>query len=182
MVHRVLVAVDGTEASHTALEIACALADNYEAALGLLTVTAPDEVSDDLLEGARIEGVIPEGASFRTFYDSNYGAYMASANYQDMERGQRAKRIASMIADAVVKQAEAFSSDKPFRAIKTFVRSGDPAKAILGCAKENNADIIIMGHDQQGRVESLFKSSVAYDVQRDAKCPVLIYCQPKKDT
>ncbi len=180
MIYRVLVAVDGTEASNTALEIACALADNYEAALGLLTVTAPGEVTDDLLEGARIEGVIPEGSSYSTFYDSNYGTYVTSSNFREMERGQRAQRIATMIASEVVKDAETYSSDKPFRAIKTFIRSGDPAKAILKCAEENDADIIIMGHDQQGRVESLFKNSVASDVQRGAKCPVLIYCQPKK--
>ena len=178
MVHRVLVAVDGTEASNRALEIACALADNYEAALGLLSVTAPGEVTNDLLEGARVEGVIPEDSSYTKFYDSNYGTYVDTSSYRKLERGQQAERIATMIADAVLKDAERYSSDKPFRAIKTFIRSGDPAEAILRCASENGADIIIMGHDQQGRVESLFKGSVAYDVQRDATCPVLIYCQP----
>ncbi len=60
MVHRVLVAIDGSPASKSALEIACALADNYEAALGLLTVTAPGEISDDQISAAKLEGLLPK--------------------------------------------------------------------------------------------------------------------------
>ena len=87
--------------------------------------------------------------------------------------------LSSMLAESIIAQARAFSGDKPFKAIKTFVASGDPADAILDCAERNAADVIIMGHDQQGLVESLFKGSVASEVQQKAKCPVLIYCKPK---
>lgn len=181
MVHRVLVAVDGTDASNAALEIACALADNYEAALGILTVLEPADVDDELLSAAQVEGVIPQGSSFGEYYSTGFGAYRASKTYEEMARAAKASRIAEIMAESVVERAKAYSSDSPFQAIKTFIRSGDPADEILECADENGADIIIMGHDQLGRVESLFKSSVANTVQREAKCPVLIYCQPKMD-
>lgn len=175
MVYRVLVAVDGTEASNTALEIACALADSYEAALGLLTVKRPEEVSDDAILGARMEGLIQQGSSFSDMYE----AYSLASPRDDVSRVAQASRLAAVIADAIIEQAAAFSADKPFQAIKTFVASGDPAEAILACAKNNAADIIIMGHDQQGRAEALFHGSVAEEVQRKAHCPVLIYCLPK---
>ncbi len=179
MIYRVLVGVDGTEASKTALEIACALADNYEAALGLLSVLEPHEISDELLRAAEVEGVVREATTYSQVIDSGFGASLASDDYREMERGELAARVARTVAESIVEQAKAYSATKPFKAIKTFVRSGDPAKAILDVAKENAADIIIMGHDQQGRVESLFKGSVAEKVQRDADCPVLIYCLPK---
>ena len=179
MVHRVLVAVDGTAASNAALEIACALADNYEAALGLITVLEPDEVSDELIEAAQVEGLIDTRSTYSEMYAAGYGAYTASPTFNDMARAEKAERMATIMAQSISRQAEAFSRNKPFKAVKTFITSGDPASAILRIASENQADIIIMGHDQQGRVESLFKGSVAEKVQREADCPVLIYCHPK---
>ncbi len=175
MVHRVLVAVDGSPASNTALEIACALADNYEAALGLLSVMEPDEVSDAEISAAQMEGMIPQGSSYLNVFE----AYSSSSVREESHRVEKAMLLSSIIAERLVAQAQAFSSDKPFKAVKTFIASGDPAKAILDCAEANDADIIIMGHDQQGLVESIFKGSVAYDVQRKANCAVLIYCMPK---
>lgn len=177
MVHRVLVAVDGSSASNAALEVACALADNYEAALALLTVAEPGEIDDDVIAAARTEGLIPSDASFMSVFDS----YSSSSIKTEDRRVEQTAILASIIAEQVIATAKAYSRDKPFQAIKTFIESGDPARAILECADKNKADIIIMGHDQQGRIESLFKGSVANHVQREAKCPVLIYCQPAGD-
>lgn len=180
MVHRLLVAVDGTPASNAALEIACALADNYEAALGILTVLEPDEVTDELVVGAETEGLLPPGSTYSDVYATGYNAVAASPSFNDMLRVERAQRLATIMAESITEHAEAFSRDKPFKAVKTFVEAGDPANAILRVARENNADIIIMGHDQQGRVEALFKSSVSDKVQRDSTCPVLVFCLPKE--
>ena len=174
MVRRVLVAVDGTSASDTALEIACALADNYEAALGLLSVNRPGEISDAELAAAQTEGVISSESSFTSVFD----AYSVNSLGEEANRMGKASLLASILADGIVARAKAFSSEKPFKAIKTFTASGDPAKAILECARQNAADIVIMGHDQKGRVEALFHRSVADEVQRNANCPVLIYCRP----
>lgn len=179
MIYRVLVAIDGTEASKTALEIACALADNYEAALGLLSVLEPHEISDEVMRAAEVEGVVRETRTYSQVVDSGFGTSLASDHYRETERVELASQLGNAVAESIVEQAKAYSGSKPFKAIKTFVRSGDPAKAILDVAKENAADIVIMGHDQQGRVESLFKGSVAEKVQRDANCPVLVYCLPK---
>lgn len=179
MVHRVLVAVDGTPASHAALEVACALADNYEAALGLLTVMEPDEVTNDVISAAETEGMLRGTTTYGELYNTGYAGY--PARLEDMVRAERAQRVAMIMADAVTKEEAAFSRDKPFKAVKTFVTTGEPASTIVRVAEENRADLIIMGHDQQGRVEAIFRSSVAEKVQRDAKCPVLIYCLPKDD-
>jgi nucleotide-binding universal stress UspA family protein len=180
MTKRVLVAVDGTEASNTALEIACALADKYEANLGLLCVVKSDQVTDGMIKGATVEGVLI-GSDFNSLYHSNIHA-MGGTGIGEQE-GQRAayvSQISDAIADRIVAKAEAYSKDSAAKAIKTFVRSGDVAKEILNVAKSNDADVIIMGHDQQGRLESLIKGSVAEKVVRDSTCPCLVYCHPKQ--
>ncbi len=181
MTKRVLVAVDGTEASHTALEIACTLADSYEANLGLLCVVEPDQVSDDLVKGAIVEGYLekPDRNAWYDTYSAESGGFVAvSEGYQ---RASYVGRIATAVADRIVAEAEAYSKDSAALAIKTFVRSGDVAEEIIDIATTHDADLIVMGHDQQGRLESLIKGSVAQKVEREAPCPVLIYCRPKQD-
>lgn len=180
MVHRVLVAVDGTPASNSALEIACALADNYEAALGLLTVLQPDEVTDELLGAAQSEGMLARGSTYSEMYASSFNPYTETPSFRDAARAEKASRVAMIMAENINSEAKAFSRDKPFKAIKTFIASGEPADAILRVAKQNHADIIIMGHDQQGRLASIFKGSVAEKVQRESECPVLIFSVPKE--
>lgn len=175
MVQRVLVAVDGSKASTTALEVACGLADKYDAALGLITVAEPDEVGDDLIKAAQVEGVIPQNKSYSEAHTYAFGPYTASSTYQELERSGRALRLATLLAEETARRAEAFSSDRPFKAIKTFVSSGDPAKAILKVARENDADIIIMGHDEPKWYKAPFKKSVAKTVVRRAECPVMVY-------
>ena len=79
----------------------------------------------------------------------------------------------------MVAEAEAYAKNSSVKAIKTFVRSGDPANAILDVAKANDADIIVLGHDQRGALESLVTKSVAEKVVRNAGRPCLVYCLPK---
>ncbi len=178
MTKRVLVAVDGTEASNTALEIACALADSYEANLGLLCVVEPDRITDDLFEGAVVEGVLRKD-NYDTWYNTtlrDLGSIRAS---EQQQRGAYIARLGEKIANRIVSEAEAYTKDSAAKGIKTFVKSGDVAEAILNVAKSHDADVIVMGHDQQGRLESLIKGSVAEKVVREAPCPCLVYCLPK---
>ena len=176
---RVLVAVDGTEASNTALEIACALADSYQAHLGLLCVIEPEKVTDELIEGAIVEGVL-QRQNYDAWYNSSARSLGRLEVSKDVERSAYVARLSTELADTIVAEAAAYTRDSAAKAIKTFVRSGDVAEEIVKVAKENNVDLIVMGHDRQGRLESLIKSSVAESVERDAPCPCLIYCLPKR--
>ncbi len=178
MTKRVLVAVDGTEASNTALEIACALADSYEAHLGLLCVIEPEKVSDELIEAAIVEGVL-QRQNYDAWYHSSVQSLGNFTVSKDVERGAYVARLAAEIADNIIAEAAAYTKDSAAKAIKTFVRSGNVAEEIIKVAKQNDADLIVMGHDRQGRLESLIKSSVAESVERNGPCPCLIYCLPK---
>ena len=180
MTNRVLVAVDGTPASNAALEIACALADNYDSNLGLICVVEPKLMKDDVLQAAVMEGVLSKPTDTYTGFYGNYAqSPMGTSVGEESVRAAMSTRLATAFSESVVAQAEAFTKQSSVKAIKTFIRSGDPADAILEVAKTNDADYIVMGHDQQGFVESLIKSSVAEKVVRHATCPCLICSMPK---
>lgn len=179
MVERVLVAVDGTKASSTALQIACALADSYEANLGLLCVMEPDKVSDALIEGAMVEGIL-QRRTYDIWYHSALDSTAGVAISQQAQRAEYVARLATLVAENIVAHAEAFSKDSAAKAVKTFVRAGNVADEILAVAKENDIDVIVMGHDQRGRLEALIEGSVADTVSRNAACACLVYCLPKQ--
>ena len=175
MTKRVLVAVDGTDASNTALEIACALADSYDANLGLLCVVEPQELSDSAINAAVHEGVL-RAPDFGSWQRSAF----ATTGYQDAQRGAYAVQVANAVAESTVSKAKAYAQDTTDKAVKTFIRSGDVANAIVDVADTNDADLIVMGHDQKGVIESLISGSVAEKVARQASCPCLVFGLPKK--
>lgn len=58
---------------------------------------------------------------------------------------------------------------------------GEPAREILRLAKDENADLIVMGtHGRTGMLRALM-GSVAEQVVRNAACPVLTLKIPKAD-
>lgn len=61
---------------------------------------------------------------------------------------------------------------------KHRLMTGDPAKAILRLAKDENVDIIVMGSHGRSGLSRMLMGSVAEAVVRNAECPVLTYKQP----
>lgn len=59
--------------------------------------------------------------------------------------------------------------------------SGDPAKALVRLANEENVDLIVMGTHGRTGVVRLLMGSVAEAVVRRAPCPVLTYIQQTKE-
>jgi nucleotide-binding universal stress UspA family protein len=54
------------------------------------------------------------------------------------------------------------------------MKEGSPAKVILGSAKDNGADLIVMGSSGTSGVKELLLGSVSHAVSSHAFCPVLI--------
>ena len=175
MYERILVAIDGGQSTRSTLETACALADRYDAKLGILYVTKPKEISDDLIREAEIEGVISAPAYSGSI--DRFAYYQTSKEVQDMHRANSVARLAVEIGNGVVSEAEAFSRKKNVKAIKTFVRTGDVVDAIVDVATEADADLIVMGHERRTLMGSLIHRSVAEAVDDKANCPCLVLSQ-----
>jgi nucleotide-binding universal stress UspA family protein len=60
-----------------------------------------------------------------------------------------------------------------FCSIETSVSTGEAAHAILNCAAEHDADLIVMGAQGHGAVDRLIFGSKTRDVIAGATCPVL---------
>jgi len=60
------------------------------------------------------------------------------------------------------------------RAVQCDVMEGDPASAILSCARKENVDIIVMGTHRRTGLSRMFKGSVAETVAAAANRPVIL--------
>ncbi|MGI9372745.1 MAG: universal stress protein [Hyphomicrobiales bacterium] len=173
MFERILVAIDGGKNSKEILKTACVLADASEANLGIIYVTDPRNMSDDLVQGAEVEGVI-EGETYSQTIDRfDYGG--RDKLREELQHSAMVARIAEQVGQIVVAKAESFSKQQHVNAVKTFVRSGDVVKAILSVARQSNADLIVMGHERRSIIGALIHRSVAEGVNDEAKCPCLIF-------
>jgi nucleotide-binding universal stress UspA family protein len=52
--------------------------------------------------------------------------------------------------------------------------AGEPASAIVGAARENGAELIVLGSHHHGFFERLLGPDVATQVKRDAGCDVIV--------
>ena len=143
---RIVVAVDLSEPSLRAVDLAADLAAKYDAELVLLTVGREIAGPDPGIEAyARMEHIREPAAT------------LAIASMRDGLAGVRDRAAA-----------------KGARRISTDVFVGEPAEQILACASATHADLIALGSRGHGRLAGLLLGSVAQKVVALAHCAVLV--------
>jgi len=143
---RILVAVDRSEPSLRAVDMAADIAVKYGAELLLLTAIPDVGLPDPGIEAyARIEHIKDGPAALQ----------VESVRDALSEVGERAKA-------------------KGARNVSVDVAVGDAAEEILASAKSGQADLIVMGSRGHGRLAGLLLGSVAQKVVGLASCPVLV--------
>lgn len=143
---QIVVAVDMSEPSLRAVDLAADLAVKYDAELLLLTV------------GRDIGGPDPGMAAY--------------ARMEHISDPVPTLAIQSMREKLDVIRDRAASLGA--RRISTEVFVGDPAECILDCANLREADLIALGCRGHGRLVGLLLGSVAQKVVMVARCPVLV--------
>lgn len=141
-IERILAPVDFSELSEAAARHAVALATQFNSALTFLHVSFPQTFK---YYGA------PEG-----------GAYVATVSPSPEEELANAQRQ----MDALVTKVSAN------RAAKQAILQGEPAAEIVGYAKENRSDLIVMPTRGYGAFRRFILGSVTAKVLHDADCPV----------
>jgi nucleotide-binding universal stress UspA family protein len=58
--------------------------------------------------------------------------------------------------------------------VHAFIKSGQPARTIIGFAKEHDVDLILLGSRGLGSVEGFLIGSVSHKVTALAECPVMV--------
>ncbi|HZT75901.1 MAG TPA: universal stress protein [Vicinamibacterales bacterium] len=88
------------------------------------------------------------------------------------------------VEDAADRQLTSLLSPEDRQALRaktTLLKSNSPAFTIIGYAKENEIDLIIMGTHGRGAIAHLLMGSVAERVVRTAPCPVLTVRHPEHE-
>jgi nucleotide-binding universal stress UspA family protein len=143
---RIVAAVDRSEPSLRAVDLAADLAAKYGAELVLLTVGHAIAGPDPGMEAyARLEHIREP---------------VPTIAIESMREG-----LASVRDRAVAKGV---------RHVSTEVFVGDPAEQILACADARQADLIALGSRGHGRLAGLLLGSVAQKVVALAQCAVLV--------
>jgi nucleotide-binding universal stress UspA family protein len=167
---RILVALDGSDHSEKALDLAADIAAKYGAELLLLHVM-PDrpltdaerhmaevEYLDELLSGLDAAGIGGGG-------DPRQRAQRVLRHYSDV-----AHRFREAVADRLISRARARIQDKGVRSLQTLIEDGDPANTILRRAKDRHVDMIFLGSRGLGDAKGLLMGSVSHKVAHLAEC------------
>jgi nucleotide-binding universal stress UspA family protein len=171
MYSRILVPIDGSAEAHEGLKIACLIAEHHKARVILLCVS-DGHLSEEAVEAAINEGIV-RPSSYQEFVSSLDYPSIASTQ-AELNREAILSRTASAIAQTIVEREAGFAKGQSVPEVLTLLRSGRSDGCILDVASEYRADLIVLGsHGHQG-IESLFHSSVAESVRKQATCPCLI--------
>lgn len=171
MFRKILVATDGSEHAQRALAVAGNLASRYAADLIVLHVFSCPEMTQTLRHMAEVEHLMPvrRRASARDDDMVWASGLPIDPKEETDDYGvmyQAAERIGQRIADDGAKAAREAGAPK----VKTVVRKGDPAEVILNLARNEKADLVVLGSRGLGTLKGLLLGSVSSKVNHLAAC------------
>jgi nucleotide-binding universal stress UspA family protein len=145
MFSTILAPVDGSEQSEKALKQAVELAKLCGAKLLILTVYRHHSMLEASLSMVRGRG-------------------------DHVTPDDALRENATSIADA----ARKIATEGGLTDVRAFVRSGQPARAIVEFAEKYEADLIVVGSRGNGSFDEYLLGSVSHKVTGTAKAPVLV--------
>lgn len=144
MFERILVAVDGSDHALTALELAVDIQGKYGAELLILCV-------------------------YR-----HYSLLEASMSMVRPEEPENLDDSMREFASGIVENAKTLAAKLGAKKVRGFVKSGPPARTIVGFAKNKDANLIVLGSRGLGDIEGYLLGSVSHKVTSLADCPVMV--------
>ena len=145
MFKKIVVGLDGSETSETALRLACDLAQKYDSEIHLVHTPQPQTVAFAL------------------------GAVAGYHAVATMPSDEEVKEAADKIVDA----GKAIAKEYKQKVTETHTKRGNPAEEIIACAEGCGADLIVTGRRGLGSVGSLVQGSTTQEVNHKAKCACL---------
>jgi len=149
---KILIAVDDTKGSKTAFEVASNLCSSIRPETTILLYV-------EKFEGRSLMTEMLGDSEIATLRD-----VLTGTEYQEL-LDKKAQTILNYYKKAM--------EDKGLSKIKTVVKKGHPVDEILKSAKEEGADMIIIG-SRGKRASHMFMGSVSREVANSATVPVLI--------
>ena len=145
MFTRIVVGIDGSETSKTALDLACDIAAKYDSELHLVHTPQPQTLAFAMgtVAGFHTVTTLPPPAEVAAACEKilTWGADIASAHNQKIAQ--------------------------------TYGNQGDTATEITQCAERIGADLIVTGRRGLGSIGALVQGSTSQQINHLAKCACL---------
>ena len=154
---KLLVAVDGSQASYNAAKKSAEIAKKYGFEVGLLTVVDDDAVSRHSRSEKLWRQVDGSSISGRT-------------------RTVDGEEVAGGLRENALQHLDTLTEKLDFKDVKTgkAVLFGEPYRMILDVAEKEKVDLIVMGNRGYSKAKRFFVGSVTERVISEAICPVLV--------
>ena len=144
MIHKLLVALDGSNHSLKAVDFASEIAASLKAKVIILYVVKTYELPEGIREYADLE-------------------HIPGTNLE----------IVKKVAGDLVSNTEKRVREKGVGDVVGEVEEGPVARTIVARAKHHDADMIVVGSRGLGNIEATLRGGVSHRVELLAKCPVL---------
>lgn len=152
-INNILVAIDGSENSFRAMEFALQLAEKFGASIMLLNVF-------------QVPMLVSQAST-----DPMSTSTTASSSGSEMKFVKDLKQIHEQMINKAVSDAKKL---KPNVEVAAELKEGDPAVQIVETAKDENFDLIVIGHKGESRMQEFFLGSNSEKVAHLSECPVVI--------
>ena len=173
MIHRILVATDGSEIADRAVDRAVELAARLALPLRILCVVTdqpPGSALRDYAEaehlGTRREPGAPVELPVAGYWSELQPGALAGAG--------RISGVNLALSERFVDRAVRAARDAGVGAVEGRVLAGDPADVILADAAASGSDMIVLGSHGHGAVQGSLAGSVSQKVVHHARCSVLV--------
>ncbi|NSY39331.1 universal stress protein [Leisingera sp. ANG59] len=145
MFKRIVVGLDGSEMSETALRTACDLARNYQSKIYVVHTPQPHTVAFAL-------GAV--------------AGYHTVTTMPSMDEVKKA-------TDNILAKGREIAGEYGLEFAGTRSNRGNPVDEIIACAEECDADLIVTGRRGLGSVGALIQGSTSLGISHQAKCACL---------
>jgi nucleotide-binding universal stress UspA family protein len=167
---RILAALDGSEHSEKALDLASDIAGKYGAELVLLHVLSDKPLTDAERHTAEVEYLDDLLASLDASVIGDGGNPRLRAQRVLQHYADVAHRFREAMGNRLLIQARAHAREKAVRSMQTLLEGGDPANTILRVANGLHVDMIFLGSRGLGDAKGLLMGSVSHKVAHLAEC------------
>ena len=161
-IQKILYATDLSETARHAARYACGLGEQYHAAVTLVHVI-PDVVESMSAEAGVDLGDYIGKKEWRTYHEKGIALAREAIQQRIQETSRQVKQTMPRC---------------PITEDKVMVRIGNPAKEIVAAAEEGDFDLIILGTHGHGKLAESMMGSVAGDVIRHSRRPVMVVRLP----
>jgi len=169
MINTIIAPIDGTGQSDNALRFASEIAGKYNAQLvlvhALLRGTSVPVMQEIAENKGFLDQIKDDLAQVETIPIATVAGVAAPMEVLPNETLEKFGRLLlSSIANTVTN----------VESIQTRIIDGEPARAILKSAEDEQADLIVIGSRGVGDLKSLLLGSVSHKVVEEASCPCVV--------